>query len=80
MRVTAKDLRTHSRILLEAVARGEEVIITFRGRPRAKLVPITRTKKKADDASDVFGMWRDNPAASDVNGYVRSKRKGRYAC
>ena len=40
MKATAKDLRFHSKEILDTVSRGEEVIITFRGKPRAKLVPV----------------------------------------
>lgn len=40
MHATAKDLRFHVKELLETVARGEKVIITYRGKACAKLVPI----------------------------------------
>jgi prevent-host-death family protein len=40
MKATAKDLRFHSKELIETVKRGEEVVITFRGKPCAKLVPF----------------------------------------
>ena len=39
MEATAKDLRFHVKELLDAVSRGEEVTITYRGEPCAKLVP-----------------------------------------
>ncbi len=32
MRASAKDLRFHSKNLLDVVSRGEEVIITYRGK------------------------------------------------
>ena len=40
MKATVKDLRFHSKELIETVNRGEEVVITFRGKPCAKLVPF----------------------------------------
>lgn len=46
MKATAKDLRFHSKELLDTVNSGEEVIITYRGNPCAKLVPYLETKKK----------------------------------
>ncbi len=79
MQATAKDLRFHSKELLESVERGEEVVITYRGKPHAKLIPIR--KKKAifsDEESQLFGIWKDNESVSDVNDYVRNLRKGRY--
>ena len=42
MMATTKDLRFHSKELLESVERGEEVIITYRGKPNAKLIPIRK--------------------------------------
>ena len=40
MQATAKDLRFHSTELLNMVKRGEEVVITYRGKPCAKLVRL----------------------------------------
>jgi len=40
MKTTAKDLRFHIKEFLETVIRGEEVEITMRGKPVAKLIPI----------------------------------------
>ncbi len=39
IQATAQDLRFHSKELLDTVNRGEEVVITYRGKPCAKLVP-----------------------------------------
>ena len=46
MKATAKDLRFQSRELLNTVNRGEEVIITYRGKPCAKLVPYQNQGKR----------------------------------
>ena len=46
MRASAKDLRFYSKNLLNVVSRGEEVIITYRGKPCAKLTPLYETDKK----------------------------------
>ena len=76
MNATAKDLRFRSKELLETVNRGEEVIITFRGRPCAKLVPFSESVRTAENA--LFGMWKDNDATLNVEDYVRNMRKGRF--
>jgi len=79
MRATAKDMRFHSKEILDAVSRGEEVVITFRGRPRAKIIPFQEREAPSAPAElGLFGMWKDNPAVADVNGYVRQIRKGRF--
>jgi prevent-host-death family protein len=77
MVATAKDLRFHSREILNAVSRGEEVIITFRGRPRAKVVPVATGGKKSPGPPRLFGIWKDNPKVSDVDSFVRQARRGR---
>lgn len=75
MQATAKDLRFNVKELLDTVARGEEVIITYRGKPQAKLVPFD---EEVEDEDELFGIWTDHPESEDVNAYVRSLRKGRF--
>jgi len=79
MQATAKDLRFHSKELLNTVSRGEEVVITYRGKPCAKLVPIVDEEKKAAaQPNELFGIWKDNVQTEDVDNYLRSMRKGRF--
>ncbi len=77
MKATAKDLRFHSKELLDTVNRGEEVVITFRGKPRAKLIPYTE-KIKEITKNELFGIWKDYDVIQDVGEYVRDLRKGRF--
>jgi len=76
MKATAKDLRFNSRRLLDTVKRGEEVIITFRGKPFAKLIPYEK-EEKANTTNELFGIWKDNDMIENVDEYVRGLRKGR---
>ena len=75
---TAKELRFHTKELLESVSRGEEVIITYRGKPYAKLVPIKKSIRKSKEANELFGIWKDRTDLNDVNSYVRNIRKERF--
>ena len=77
MKATAKDLRFHSKELLDTVNRGEEVVITFRGKPCAKLVPYTETKGNVIK-NELFGIWKDNDCIQNVDEYVKNLRKGRF--
>ena len=77
MKATAKDLRFHSKELIDSVNRGEEVIITFRGKPCAKLVPYQEIKKQTGK-NELFGIWKDNDIVQDVDEYVKNLRKGRF--
>ena len=80
MKATAKDLRFHSKELIETVNRGEEVVITFRGKPCAKLVPFEEKKEKNSNISQhkLFGMWKDHDQSQNVDKYVRNLRNGRF--
>ena len=80
MKATAKDLRVHSKGLLDAVSRGEDVVITFRGKPCARLVPYETTDKQAvlDDKDDLFGIWADRTDIESVDEYMQDMRKGRF--
>lgn len=75
MKATARDLRFNSKKLIDSVNRGEEIVITFRGKPCAKLVPYQETKKKIEK-NELFGIWKDYDITQTVDEYVRNLRKG----
>ena len=75
MQATAKDLRFHTKELLETVTRGEEVVITYRGKACAKLVPIDQDNVEEDE---LFGIWEDDEKSENVEQYIRNIRKGRF--
>lgn len=77
MKATAKDLRFNSKELLDTVNRGEEVVITFRGKPCAKLIPY-KEKNEQNTANELFGIWKDNDMVQNVDAYIRGLRKGRF--
>ena len=76
MNATAKDLRFHTKDLLDTVSRGEEVVVTLRGKPCARLIPFEALKKVSKN--DLFGIWKDDERSKDVDNYVRDLRKGRF--
>lgn len=78
MEATAKDLRFHSKELLDTVSRGEEVLITYRGKPCAKLVPVTDGQAGSDDQDDLFGIWADHPELEAVQDFVDKARERRF--
>ncbi len=78
MKATEKDLRFHSKELIDTVSRGEEVIITYRGKPAAKMIPVKNDVKNKKN-NELFGIWKDNNKIKDVSQYIRKIRKGRFA-
>ncbi len=79
MKTSAKELRVHTKRLLEAVERGEEVTITHRGRPCAKLIPIAKQRRAPKKAAELplFGIWKDYADTRNVTAYVDRLRSGR---
>ena len=74
MTATAKDLRFNISMLFDVLSKGEDVTITYRGKPKAKLTPINSSEN--DTKSDaMFGMLQDD--SNDVDTFVRNIRKGR---
>ncbi len=81
MDITTKELRSHARLLLDAVQRGETVTITYRGRPSARVVQIEdaeSTGREAAADSELFGLWADRDDLDDVAAHVRTLRRSRY--
>lgn len=78
MHASAKDLKFYSKNLLNAVSRGEEVIISSRGKPGAKLTSLKEDDKKQIQSDPLLGIWKDHAESIDVSKYVRKLRKGRF--
>jgi antitoxin (DNA-binding transcriptional repressor) of toxin-antitoxin stability system len=74
MTVTAKDLRFNISMIFDILSKGEDILITYRGKAKAKLIAYNQLSndKKTDT---IFGMWQDRE--EDVDTMVRNMRKGR---
>ncbi len=79
MKATTKDLRLHTRELISATDRGEQVIITYRGKPRAKLVPLDESERTRPRPArnPVYGIWSDRQDMGPVEELVRKLRTPR---
>ena len=78
MEVTAKGLRTRVREVLDCVDRGETVVVTYRGKPRARLVKIESVPAATGTPNIAgFGMWKDRADLADVDRFVRNLRRPR---
>ena len=79
--MTAKDLRSKVGAALACVDRGETVTITYRGKPRARLVGVDPDQGLPmvgkEERMPAFGMWRDRDDMADVEAHVRGLREGR---
>lgn len=80
MNATIVDLRYHMKDVLLAIERGETVTVLYRGREKAKLVPIAPASLTASEATPrtkdqpLFGMWKDRDELADPTAYIRKVR------
>ena len=80
MYATAKDMRFRLKTILEAVDRGEEVYLTYRGKVRALICPVDHEASSVETEPNPFvGMWKDREDMEDVEAYVRRLRQGRFS-
>lgn len=80
MKATAKDLRYNLKGIMESVERGEEVLVTNRGRIKARIIPVAAAGQSKKEDNPFVGMWKDRTDVGDVETYVRALRKGRSLC
>ena len=78
MYVTLKELKKQPGRIVSMVENGEECIITARGTPKAKIVPLIKKEASNDEALfKGFGIWEDREDMEDVDKYLRDIRRGR---
>ncbi len=80
MELSTKELRSHTKLALDAVQRGETVTITYRGRPSARVVRIEDSedgKQPQSTDNELFGLWADREDLDDVAEHVRTLRRSR---
>jgi len=73
---TAKELRTHASAILERVRKGDEVVITMRGKSIAVMTPVNDSEKPFSSAG--FGIWKGRKEMSDVKKWLDERRKERH--
>ncbi len=73
--VTAKDLRFKTSQILNDVKMGDEILVTLRGKPAARLVPLSKDESSFRRIG--FGLWADKEDMTDVEGWVNEQRRER---
>ena len=78
MNATVLDLRRNMKRVLAAIDRNERVLLTYRGRKRAVIIPCRdEANRGSATLHPAFGMWKDRDDMTDVDGFVRELRRGR---
>ncbi len=74
---TARELRNRAASILETVSKGNEVVITKRGKSIAVLKPFAGSSKK-EFTPVGFGLWKNRRDLKDVSGWIENRRKERF--
>ncbi len=75
MIVSAKDLRFKISMLFDVLTKGEDITITYRGKPKAKLISFEDSEGNGKSDA-LFGLWKDQ--TDSVDKAVRKMREGRH--
>ena len=79
MKATIVDLRYRMKDVLQALDRGETVVVLYRGKERARITPVAEKKSSSSSRSHAtFGMWKDRADLENVPEYFRQLRRGRF--
>ncbi len=73
---TAKELRSRASAILARVRKGDEVVITMRGKSVAVMKPVTEVERPFNSVG--FGIWKGRKEMKDVNKWLDERRKERY--
>jgi antitoxin (DNA-binding transcriptional repressor) of toxin-antitoxin stability system len=83
MNATIVDLRYHMKDVLLAIDRGETVTVLYRGKEKAKLVPVAPVSRASDKGAPktkdqpLFGLWKERDDLTDPASYLRKLRQPR---
>jgi prevent-host-death family protein len=78
MKITTKELRMHPGRVLGQTINGQEITITYRGKPIAKIVPLRNSPQDSPkEEISVFGLWKDRADSQTVEDFVGNLRKER---
>ena len=79
MEISTKELRIKPGRIIEKVSNGQEVVVTFRGKALARIVPMHNLGKNIEEneKEELFGLWKNHKNVGDVDSYIRKIRKGR---
>ena len=79
MVITTEQLKIQPEMIISEVNKGQEITITWQGKPSARIIPFVDVKNGSADVSsdELFGIWKDREDIEDIEQYVRNMRKSR---
>ena len=83
MNATIVDLRYRMKDVLRAIDRGETVTVLYRGKEKARLMPLPAASSAMSPSAPsirnqpIFGLWKDREDLTDPAAWVRNLRQPR---
>jgi antitoxin (DNA-binding transcriptional repressor) of toxin-antitoxin stability system len=82
MNATIVDLRYRMKEVLRAIDRGETVTVLYRGKEKARLMPVLASSAAGAGTPSIrnqpiFGLWKDREDLADPAAWVRNLRQPR---
>ena len=83
MNATIVDLRYRMKDVLRAIDRGETVTVLYRGKEKARLMPVPAASSTVGSSAPsirnqpIFGLWKDRDDLADPAAWVRNLRQPR---
>ncbi len=71
--IPSESLNFYNSKIINRISSGDDLILTYGGKPIVKIVPLTEETK----SDEIFGLWKEHKDNVSVDNYVRNKRKGR---
>ena len=78
MKVSTKELRTHTEQPFKCLEGGEKVTLTYRGKVKGIISGVKSDQNVCSSDYFIFGVWADRVETADVDAYVRDRRKPRF--
>lgn len=72
---TVKEFTDNASAFIDAVKKGNEVIVTVKGKAIAVFKPFLKDEKLKPAG---FGMWKDREDLADATGWVDKRRDERF--
>lgn len=74
--ISIKDTRNNlANIISRVEMAGDEIVITKFGKPRARLVPVSKVKSGVGAFDEVFGLWKNRKDIKNTAQWVRNLRR-----
>ena len=75
MQISTKQLRMQPGRIISIVNKGQDITVTYRGKPSVRIIPIENRKaiikNEYDSNDELFGLWKNRKDIDDVEDFTK---------